>query len=144
MKKLLITLAIATAALSALAQQSAPTAPGQATPAKHAPGGKHMIDRLLSINNDIISQLKLTPDQQKQSDDLLAATKTKIQDLASQLKVDKADRDTARTKVRELMKDYTKSLATILTKDQKKQYAALMKAARAKAKAARDAGKPNG
>jgi Spy/CpxP family protein refolding chaperone len=145
MKKILITFAIASAALSAFAQQSAQTAPEPATTAKHATGGQHMIDRLLSINTDIISQLKLTPDQQKQSDDLLAATKTKIQDLASQLKADKADKDTARTKVRQLMKDYTKSLTAILTKDQKKQYETLVKAARAKAKAARDgAGKPNG
>ena len=55
------------------------------------------------------------------------------------------DKDAARAKVRDLMKDYNKSLGSILTKEQKKQYMSLVKAAREKAKAARDgASKPNG
>ena len=146
MNKLLISLALAAASLCAHAQQPGPG--NQTSPAPqtgHARGGKHFMDRLAATNKAIMPQLHLTADQQKKVDDLVADTKTKFEVLAADLKAKSGDKDAAKAKVRDLMKDYNKSLGAILSKEQKKQYMALVKAAREKAKAARDgANKPNG
>jgi Spy/CpxP family protein refolding chaperone len=143
MNKLMISLALAAASLCAHAQQPGPA--NQTSESGHARGGKHFMDRLAATNKDILPQLHLTADQQKQVDDLVASTKTKFDALAADLKAKNGDKDAARAKVRDLMKDYNKSLGSILTKEQKKQYMTLVKAAREKAKAARDgASKPNG
>jgi Spy/CpxP family protein refolding chaperone len=146
MNKLMISLALAAASLCAHAQQPGPanqTSPGPEV--GRARGGKHFMDRIAATNKDILKQLHLAVDQQKKVDDLVASTKSKFQALTADLKARNADKDAAKAEVRNLMKDYSKSLSAILTKEQKKQYMTLIKAAREKAKAARDgATKPNG
>jgi len=143
MKKLLLAIAIVAtlgAGTAAFGQAAGPKG-GVAAPGGQAGGGRQGgMQRMKKMRDDIFAQLKLTADQKKKVKTLDDAQAAKIKTLMAGMKPGD-DRSKMRDTMMGMRKDYDKSLAGILSKDQKKKYDALLKEAREKFRASRGAGK---
>ncbi len=113
----------------AFAQAAGPTggAPaGDQAKAKHA--GNPM-KRMQKLNQEILKELKLTPEQETQLKDLQTKMQEKGKELAAKLKEQGAtpDKKANRKELMAFRKEYQDGIKAILTTDQQKQYADLMK-----------------
>lgn len=145
MKKLLLAIAIVAtlgAGPAAFGQAAGPK--GGLAPAQGGPGGGRMgggMQRMQKMRDDIFAQLNLTADQKKKIKTLDEAQAKKVKSMMADAQKPGADRSKMRDTFMAMRKDYDKSLAGILSKDQKKKYDVLLKAAREKFRAQRGAGK---
>lgn len=141
MKKLALSLVVATAALglaaSSFAQQPGPRGAGQ-----RQQGGMR---RMGGMNNEILAKLNLTADQKTKIAALQKKSREKMMELRKDFQPG-GDRSAMRTKLQAMQKENRAELQKILTPAQLKQFDALVKEQRQKMRQQRqqNGGRPNG
>ena len=132
----ILTLAIAVGITASASAQVAGTTDQSSKQTEQAKAsGKHRTNLM-----DILAKLNLSEDQKSKLKDQVAKTTSESADLRSQVKAGKLTKEDAKKKMQELRKSNQTAIRAILTKDQNKQLAALMKEAREKNKAKKDGG----
>ena len=83
---------------------------------------------------EILAKLNLSDDQKAKLKDQMTKNQTAVAEIRKQVKAGTLTKEDAKKKQQELRKENQKAIHTILTKDQAKQLAALLKEAREKNK----------